>query len=117
MALFEHYVLVCVNRRPDDAPKGSCAARGSEAIYEKLKTLLRERGLTQLRVRAMTCGCLGCCLDGPTILVEPDHFSYGRVTLADVPDVVDALERGDRVERLVLASGPAGRTPVDDFPR
>ncbi len=99
MALYERYVFVCVNRRPDDAPKGSCAARGSEAIHERLKILLRERGLSQVRVRATTCGCLGSCLDGPTILVEPDHVSYGRVTLADVPEIVDALERGETLTR------------------
>jgi (2Fe-2S) ferredoxin len=117
VALFERYLLVCVNRRPAGAPKGSCAARGSEAVHDRLRTLLRERGLGQVRVRACTSSCLGSCLDGPTVLVEPDHYAYGRVTPADVPEIVDALERGERVERLVLGSGPAGRTPVDDFPR
>jgi (2Fe-2S) ferredoxin len=117
MALFQQYLLVCVNRRPDSAPKGSCAARGSEAVYDRLKTLLRERGLAAVRVRGCTSGCLASCLDGPTVLVEPDHFLYGRVTPADVPEIVDALERGDRVERLVLTGGPAGRTPARDFPR
>ncbi len=102
MAHFARYLVVCVNRRPDDAPKGSCAARGSEAVYGRLKSLLRERHLSEARVRAVSSSCLGCCLDGPIILVEPDHFLYGHVTPDDVPAIVDALERGEQVERLVL---------------
>jgi (2Fe-2S) ferredoxin len=37
-----------------------------------------------------------------TILVEPDHFFYGRVTPADVPELVDSIAQGKRVERLVM---------------
>jgi (2Fe-2S) ferredoxin len=36
-------------------------------------------------------------------LVEPDHFFYGRVTLADLPEIVEGIARGQRVERLVLS--------------
>ena len=39
---------------------------------------------------------------GPTIAVEPDNYFYGHVQLADVPEIVDALEKGERVERLVV---------------
>ena len=30
MAMRKRYVFVCINRRPDDNPKGCCAAKGSE---------------------------------------------------------------------------------------
>ena len=36
------------------------------------------------------------------VLVEPDHFFYGGVTLADVPEIIEALATGRRVERLLL---------------
>ncbi|MEO5720703.1 MAG: (2Fe-2S) ferredoxin domain-containing protein [Chthoniobacterales bacterium] len=39
-----------------------------------------------------------------TILVEPDHFFYGRVTVADVPEIVAAIAHGGRVERLVMSA-------------
>ncbi len=42
------------------------------------------------------------CWAGPAVAVEPDGFFYGRVTLADVPEIVAALREGRRVERLVL---------------
>jgi (2Fe-2S) ferredoxin len=97
-----HYLFICSNRRPDDDPRGSCAAKGSEAVRAALKEQLAARGLAKLGARACTSSCLDQCATGVTILVEPDHFFYGHVTLSDVPEIVDALARGDRVERLVL---------------
>ena len=72
-------------------------------LHERLKKALKERGLADLRVRACTASCLDACWAGPCIAVEPDHYYYGRVALTDVEPIVDALSRGERVERLVLA--------------
>jgi (2Fe-2S) ferredoxin len=94
--------MVCVNRRPEGNPKGSCAQKGSEKLAEALKAETKRRGLAGVQARVCTSSCLDQCTSGPTVLVEPDHFFYGRVTLEDVPAIVDALEKGERVERLVL---------------
>ena len=99
----DHYLLVCTNRRADAETKGCCAAKGAEEIRAALKELLAARGMAKLRARACTSGCLDQCASGVTILVEPDHFFYGHVTLADVPAIVDAIARGERVEKLVLS--------------
>ncbi len=104
MAKRKRYLFVCVNRRPDGAPKGSCAARDSLELHAKLKALLVERGMAASEVRACTSSCLDTCWAGPTIAVEPDHFFYGRVTEGDLPEIVDALAEGRRVERLVLTA-------------
>jgi (2Fe-2S) ferredoxin len=104
MAQRKRYLYVCVNRRPDGAPKGSCAARGAVELHAQLKDMLKARGLAETEVRACTASCLDTCWVGPSIAVEPDHFFYGRVTPADLPEIVDALESGSRVERLVLAA-------------
>jgi len=105
MAQRERYLFVCVNRREDDNPKGSCATKGSEEVHRALKEQLAARGLAQLQARACTSSCLDQCATGVTILVEPDHFFYGRVTVADVPEIVEGLATGRRVERLVLTAG------------
>lgn len=97
----EQYLFVCINRRPEGNPKGSCAAKGSEAIYEELRKVLAERGLNRVMARACSCSCLDMCADGPSICVEPHNVIYKGVTLADVPDIADALEAGRVVERLV----------------
>src|SRR3954466_6508334 len=98
----KRYLFVCVNRRPDGAPKGSWAARGSVELYEKLKSMLKERGLAGLEARACTASCLDACWVGPVIAVEPDGFFYGRVAESDLEEIVNGLEAGKRVERLVL---------------
>lgn len=98
----KHYLFVCVNRRPESAPKGSCAARGAVEIHAALKLALAEQGLAKVEARACTASCLDTCWAGPTIAVEPDGFFYGRVTAADVPEIVSALKEGRRVERLVM---------------
>ena|SRR5688572_27527221 len=107
MAKRKRYLFVCVNRRPDGTPKGSCAVRGSVELHTKLKALLKKRGMAEHEVRACTSSCLDTCWAGPSIAVEPDHFFYGRVTESDLEAIVDGLASGERVERLVL--GP------DDF--
>lgn len=105
----ERYLFVCTNRRADEDEKGSCIARGAEAVHRALKEQLKERGLSQLRARVCTSSCLDQCASGVTILVEPDHFFYGRVTEADVPAIVAALEDGRRVERLILSAEDLAR--------
>jgi (2Fe-2S) ferredoxin len=102
MAQRQRYLFVCTNRRADDDAKGSCAAKGSEDIRAALKEQLKARGLARLGARACKSSCLDQCSSGVCILVEPDHFFYGRVTPADVPEIVEALASGRRVERLVL---------------
>jgi (2Fe-2S) ferredoxin len=96
------YLFVCINRRPEDNPKGSCAAKGSEAVYQTLKAALAEKGLAKAEVRACSSSCLDQCAAGVSVLVEPDHYFYGRVTVEDVPVIVEALGKGERVERLVM---------------
>ncbi len=102
MAQREHYLFVCTNRRADEDARGSCAARGSLEVQRALKEQLAASGLAKLQARVCASSCLDQCSSGVTILVEPDHFLYGRVTVADVPEIIDAIARGERVERLLL---------------
>lgn len=106
MAKREKYLFVCINRRPDGTPKGSCAVRGAEEVHRLLKEGLKQRGLAEGVARPCTSSCQDLCWVGPTIYVsasgsEPG-FAYGRVSATDVPEIIDSLEHGTRVERLVL---------------
>src|SRR3954470_11059155 len=109
MGLRQRYLFVCVNQRADDDPKGCCSARGSEAVRAALKEQLAARGLAKLGARACQSSCLDQCSSGVCVLVEPDHFFYGRVTVADVPEIVDAIASDSRVERLVLSAEDLAR--------
>lgn len=77
--------------------------RGAVDLHAELKDMLKKRGLAETEVRACTSSCLDTCWVGPVIAVEPDNYFYGRVTPADLPEIVDAIEQGTRIERLVLA--------------
>ncbi len=98
----QRYLFVCLNRRLEDNPKGCCTARGSEEVRLALKEQVAASGLAQLKARVCSSSCLDQCSSGVCILVEPDHFFYGRVTVADVPEIVEGIVSGHRVERLVL---------------
>ena len=73
-------------------------------MYAALKEEIAARGLAKLEARVCTSSCLDQCATGVTVLVEPDHFFYGRVTAADVPEIVDGLVTGQPVKRLVLTA-------------
>jgi (2Fe-2S) ferredoxin len=100
----KRYLFVCINRRAEDNPKGCCAAKDSEEVYRALKGEVAARGLAKLEARVCTSSCLDQCATGVTVLVEPDHFFYGRVTVADVPEIVDGLVKGQPVTRLVITA-------------
>ncbi len=97
---FRHHVFVCENRRPEDDPRGSCGAKGSEAIREALKAEIARRGLKGV-VRANAAGCLDACGAGPSIVVYPEGVWYAGVRVEDVPEIVEShLVNGVPVERL-----------------
>ena len=99
---FRHHVFVCENHRDPSDPRGSCGAKGSEAIRAAMKEELARRGLKKL-VRANSAGCLDACADGPTVVVYPEGVWYGRVKVEDVPEIVEShLVGGVPVERLVV---------------
>ncbi len=100
----KRYLFVCINRRGEDNPKGCCAAKDSEEVYKALKEEIAARGLAKLEARVCTSSCLDQCATGVTVLVEPDHFFYGRVTVADVPEIVDGLVTGQPVKRLMVTA-------------
>ncbi len=102
MPLRKRYLFVCTNRRPEGAPRGSCAARGSEAVHAALKAELASRQLALHEARACASSCLDVCGQGVTILVEPDHVFLGKVGVDDVPALVDALAAGSLPAHLIV---------------
>jgi len=103
-----HYIFVCTNRRPDDDPRGSCAARGSLQLFAALKSEIARAGLAKVEARCCQSSCLDHCAEGPIVLLEPEHVVYKHVTLGDVADIVEALRVGSRVDRLVAKSASSG---------
>src|SRR5262249_51425973 len=106
MAKPEHHVLVCLNARPPDHPKGSSSAKGSEAIFDALKAMVRTRGLDR-RVIVSRTGCLKHCSRGVTVAVYPENVWYAGVTSGDLEEIcTEHLEGGRPLERLLMPDIP-----------
>ena len=112
MARYQRHLFVCVNERPPDDPRGSCRAKGSEAVRDGFKKTLKERGLSA-RIRANAAGCLDACANGICVVVYPEGVWYGGVTPGDVPEIIERhLIGGEVVERLVQKGGEAITPPA-----
>lgn len=106
MPFLEKHVFICTNRRDPSNPKGSCAAKGSEAIREEFKKQIYERGLKG-RMRANAAGCLDQCENGCTVVVYPEQVWYGHVKPEDVNEIIEEhLLKGNVVERLLMPNQP-----------
>jgi (2Fe-2S) ferredoxin len=106
MAFPERHVLVCLNERPAGNPKGSCAQKGSEAVFDRLKAMVKEQGLAD-RIMVNRTNCLKHCSLGVTVAVQPDNVWYARVGLEDLPEILQShLADGRPVARLLMPDIP-----------
>ncbi len=98
---FQAHIFVCTNRRPDGHKRGSCAAKGSEALRDYMKARAKELGIQGIRVNS--AGCLDRCEFGPTLVIYPEGIWYRPQTREDVDEILAThLQGGGRVERLML---------------
>ena len=87
------HVLVCGNV--------DCADRGSIALIESVRRLLKDAGKQQ-EIRVTRTSCMGRCGEGPTVAVYPDGIWYRGVAASDAHDLVhEHLLRDRLVARLV----------------
>jgi (2Fe-2S) ferredoxin len=100
-------ILVCLNERPPESGKPSCAPRGSLAVYHRFKDRVKELGLRD-RVMVNRTGCLKHCSRGTTVAIWPWNLWYGGVTPVDVEEILQTsiLGGGREVERLRMPPGP-----------
>ncbi|MEX2324637.1 MAG: (2Fe-2S) ferredoxin domain-containing protein [Nitriliruptoraceae bacterium] len=105
------FVFVCLNQRPAEHPRPSCAARGGGNVFEALREETGRHGLVDVKVIAS--GCLEPCMVGPTMYVAPDNVWYGGVTVEDVPLIVEQHLRDDQpVEFLQIGRDEFELSPL-----
>lgn len=116
MSRFACHLFVCQNERASDDPRGCCAAKGSAAILDALKSKAHAAGLKG-KVRVNKAGCLDACAYGVSIVCYPLNVWYSRVTLTDVDEIVErTLIRGEIVERLRAPYDRTGAPPAPPAP-
>jgi NADH-quinone oxidoreductase subunit F len=75
-------------------------ASGSNDVIRIIKRYILEKGL-QEKVRLRITGCQGFCEMDPFILVQPGKHLYPRLSMEDVPSVVEACVGGYVLEDLL----------------
>ena len=91
--MYRTHVMVCGGT--------GCTASGSGKIQEALVSEIKKKGLED-EVKVVQTGCFGLCELGPIMIIYPGDVFYSRVTVDDIPEIVEEhLLKGRVVERLV----------------
>ena len=86
-----------------------CRAHGAEEVMKAFNDEIGRRGLADT-VDVVPTGCHGFCAQAPVLVVDPWGYFYGKVAVADIPDIVEtSLVQGKPVERLSYADPVSGR--------
>jgi (2Fe-2S) ferredoxin len=99
--VFRHHVFCCFQQRPPGHPRGSCAANGAGALWERLSAKLQASDLPSAAM--VGTGCLGFCSAGPLMVVYPEGVWYQPRTAGDIDEIVQShFVEGRPVERLIV---------------
>jgi len=103
----EFQIQVCVNERPEGAPKPSCGPRGGLELYRCFKDRVRALGVRD-RVMVTRTGCLKHCSRGITVAIWPGNVWLAGVELEDVDEILEqyVTRRDGSVPRLAMPNIP-----------
>ena len=91
-----------------------CTSSGSAALRAKLAEELKLKNLED-EIKIVQTGCFGLCALGPIMIVYPEGTFYSRVTVDDIPEIVEEhLLKGRIVERLVYNEAAAAASKEDE---
>ena len=91
--MYRSNVLVCGGT--------GCSSSNSQEIMRRLEEEIKKKGLDK-EVNIVRTGCFGLCSLGPVVIVYPEGSFYSKVTLADIPEIVEEhLLKGRIVKRLL----------------
>ncbi len=91
--MYRSHVLICGGT--------GCTSSNSEAIIEAMTKEVAKAGLDK-EVNIVRTGCFGLCALGPIMIVYPEGSFYSRVSVDDVPEIVEEhLLKGRIVQRLL----------------
>ena len=80
---FQKYLFVCENERET----GLCCNPAGAKLREKLKEMVKQKGLSQA-IRVSRTGCLDVCDEGPNVLLMPDNVWFKHVTERDLEEIL-----------------------------
>ena len=87
----EKHILVCHGT--------GCTSSKSPKIIENLRKAIEEKHIENIRV--IQTGCFGLCAKGPIVIIRPEETFYAHVKPEDAEEIIDAMSKGQKVERLL----------------
>ncbi|MBI4849227.1 MAG: NADH-quinone oxidoreductase subunit NuoF [Nitrospirae bacterium] len=79
-----------------------CVASGTPKVKTALQEELQKRGLAD-EIKIVLTGCNGFCAEGPVMLVYPDEIFYQKLTVEDIPKLVEEhFLKGRPYEKLMF---------------
>lgn len=100
-----HQILVCTNQRPPESGKPSCQPSGGLDLYQRLKDLVRARGLKD-EVLLTRTGCLRHCSRGPVVAAWPANVWFAHAHAEDAEALLAAVLDGQQAEGLEMPDVP-----------
>ena len=103
MKYYRAHLLVCAGT--------GCVSCGAFTLKEALEKEVARRGLAD-EVLVVATGCNGFCERGPIMMVHPEGIFYQRLTVEDVPFLVEEhLLKGRPIQKLMYVPSP-GTAPI-----
>ncbi|UCD35322.1 MAG: NADH-quinone oxidoreductase subunit NuoF [Nitrospiraceae bacterium] len=79
-----------------------CVASGTPKVRNALQAELEKQGLAN-EIKIVLTGCNGFCAEGPVMLVYPEEIFYQRLTVEEVPKLVEEhFLKGRPYEKLMF---------------
>jgi len=88
-----------------------CVASGTANVKEAIREELKKRGLDE-EIRLVLTGCNGYCAEGPVMAVYPDEVFYQKVTVEDVPILVEEHFLKGRPYQKLMFKEPEKKTAI-----
>lgn len=109
------FMFKCQQSAPPGMPKPSCVSEQnpeSKELMQHLSMTLMQKGIVG-NVQPIQTACLGRCLQGPVMMVEPDHVMYVQLTKEKITRIIDEhIIGGNVVEEYVIPEQMWGE-PID----
>ncbi|MCC7213010.1 MAG: NADH-quinone oxidoreductase subunit NuoF [Candidatus Brocadia sp.] len=93
-----------------------CRALGAEEVCKAFKNEIAKQSLAG-KIEIVETGCQGLCTRAPVLTIEPLGVFYGRVTEADVPEIISrTIQKGEIIDRLCYSEAGKRIPYVRDIP-
>lgn len=93
-------IRVCINEHQEDG-SDCCGPRGGREMRDLIEKGIAERGI-EIDLREIEC--LGLCQRGPSIMLDPGSSYFLNAQPADVPEILDLVEKFVADVKVIRAS-------------